>query len=728
MQLFSPSSKVQRDRNILRESDARLAKYSRRGIVFALIAYTICLAYGYLRVMEPRLAVILTVGFFIICVVRAFFLLRFEPIYAKGPQRWRNLYFAFTLLGAAWWSVILISVTLTLGMVGETPILWLYTVIFQATVTSSLSPYKKFSRVYQFISIIPPTLAALWMGGFDGYMYSVMMFIFYIMLHQQVDTLHDNYWQRLEANYALTQRTKVLEAEKRNVNASVDLNAEFLSGLGREFRASLNDILGGLTLLTDSKLTKEQQDLLKLAEKAGESQLDLVNNVVDFAKINSRNLVLENSIFNLRTRIEQWVSELSTEAHQQCVELDYQLTSELPLRVNGDMKRVGQVFNNLVSNCIKLSEHGHITTKVQFERTGESSGYLEFQIIDQYFSGTEITDNHSTSKVSASDSSLWLALCKGLVECMSGSLETGVTEHNERQYLVRLPLEVSNTQPSLVRSLLKLHGQRALLLTDKEIDTYWLKEVESWGISIETVYSIEKAQLRLDDAGNSEHPFSVLMIQNLRTTPELLDFSQGLLYDDLHQSLNQIFLLRHSDDDNSELTQLIANNSKIANLYRPVIGSRIHELLCHMLFQKPLSQCSSEEHFHQMGEGKEALLVDDHRVNQLVAEGMLKKLGYGVNLASNGFEALKIVEEKSIDIIFMDCQMPEMDGFDATRAIRELEQKQGKEGRHIPIVAMTAHTEDSDKASCFAAGMDDYLAKPVRYEDLEARLIRWLGR
>lgn len=613
-------------------------------------------------------------------------------------------------------------------MVGETPVLWLYTVIFQATVTSSLSPYKKFSRVYQFVSIIPPILAALWMGGFDGYMYSVMMFLFYIMLHQQVDTLHDNYWQRLEANYALTQRTKVLEAEKRNVHASVDLNSEFLSSLGREFRTSLNDILGGLTLLTDSKLTKEQQDLLRLAEKAGESQLDLVNNVVDFAKINSRNLVLENSIFNLRTRIEQWVGLLANEAHQQCVELDYQLTTDLPLRVNGDMKRVGQVFNNLISNSIKLSEHGHITAKVGFERTGETSGNLEFQIIDQYFIGQDRTDAHSTSKVSASDSSLWLALCKGLVECMSGSLEVGITEDNERHYFVKLPLEVSNPQPSIVRSLLKLHGQRAILLADSEVDIFWLKELESWGISIETVNSLEKAQLRLDEAANSEHPISILMMQNLRITPEIMDFSRGLLYDEAHQDLNQIFLIRHTDDDNAELKMLFEDNNKVTSLYRPIIGSRIHELLCHVLFQKPMSKCASEEHDHQMGEGKEALLVDDHRVNQLVAEGMLKKLGYSVSIASNGHEALKIVQEKDVDIIFMDCQMPEMDGFDATKAIRQLEHKEGKEGRHIPIVAMTAHTEDSDKSSCFAAGMDDYLPKPVRYEDLEARLIRWLGR
>lgn len=730
MQLFRPSSKVQRDRKIIRESDEKLAKYSRRGLAFSLVAYSICLAFGYLRVMQPELAVVLTVGFFIIVIMRTFFLLRFDAIYAKGPRRWRNLYFATTLLGTAWWTVILISTTLTLGMVGETPILWIYTVIFQATVTSSLSPYKKFSHIYQFISIIPPALAALWMGGFDGYMYSFMMLIFYVLLHSQVENLHDNYWQRLEANFALTQRTKVLEAEKRNIDASVDLNAEFLDSLGHEFRTSLNDILAGLTLLGDSKLSQQQQDLLQLSEQAAETQLDLVNNIADFAKISNRSLVLENSIFNLRNRLEQWLVGQAAAAHQQSLELDYHLATDLPLRVNGDMKRVGQVFNNLLANAIKLNEHGRLTVNISFDRDADDMGYLNLVIIDeaQVIAGERQVVTHSVSKVAASSTNLWLSLCKGLVECLSGTFEVSVTENNERKIKASLPLEVTNRQAASVRSFPKLHRQRVLYYTDLEVNSYWIKEIEDWGLVIETVSSQEQAERRLDEAQANEHPFAVMLTSLSQLQDEAtLAFLSGLNTSERFPELKQILFLQHTDTNNSDLMEFIEGNDQVGMVYRPVISGRFHEQLCYLLFEKPLPKCLDAENNHEMGRGKEVLLVDDHRVNQMVTQGMLKKLGYAVSLANNGYEALKVMAQRNIDIVFMDCQMPEMDGFDASKAIRKKEAEAG-DGRHVPIVAMTAHTNDADKASCFAAGMDDYLPKPVRYDDIEGRLIRWLGR
>ena len=161
-------------------------------------------------------------------------------------------------------------------------------------------------------------------------------------------------------------------------------------------------------------------------------------------------------------------------------------------------------------------------------------------------------------------------------------------------------------------------------------------------------------------------------------------------------------------------------------MFRPVIAQQLHDEMCLALFDKPIARQVTQSVNPRQGIGKEILLVEDHKVNQMVAVGMLKKLGYGFSIAANGYEALKICAEKEIDLILMDCQMPEMDGFDATKRIREIE-KTNCEGSHVPIIAMTAHTEDSDKASCFASGMDDYLAKPVRYEELESHLKRWIG-
>jgi CheY-like chemotaxis protein len=726
MALFTPSSKVQRDRTIMRESDILLVQYSKRGLGLTLLIYAVCLTFGYLRVLEPVLTAWLTAVFFVLSIIRSYFLFRFEPIYAKGPGRWRNMYFFTTLLGGFWWCLIIITLTVKVGMLGETPILWIYTIILVSTSSHFLAPYKLFSHIFQFILVVPSALTAFWVGGVDGYMYGVLMLAFYILLYFQVENLSDSYWQRLTASYELSQRTKILEAEKRNIDASVDLSSEFLTSLGHEFRTSLSSILGGLSLLTNSTLTEEQHGMLNLAEKAGENQIDLVNNIVDFAKITNRSLILENAIFNLRTHIELWISELSKSAHDNNIELDYQLTTNLPLRVNGDSKRIHQIVNNLLSNAIKFSEHGLICVEVSFDRDTDEVGMLNIIITDTYRQkpSSDISSVHSATKVAAATSSLWLALCKGLSECMGGTLEVVMQARHERQYLTRIPLDISNRQPAVIRSFSKLHDQRVLLIGELGwlTSSYYIAEMERWGMVVEIAYGLDAAKICLSESAKKGEHFNLIVFAFTSITDEISEFIEG---NTQIESLKKILLISHTDYANNQAKQILAKPN-IHSIFRPVIAQQLHDEICLALFNKPISRQVSESINTRQGSGKEILLVDDHRVNQMVAIGMLKKLDYSVSTASNGFEALKIYSEKEIDLILMDCQMPEMDGFDATKRIREIERSE-HEDMHVPIIAMTAHTDDSDKASCFACGMDDYLAKPVRYEDLETHLKRWLG-
>lgn len=728
MALFTPTTKVQRDRKIMRESDNLLVQYSKRGLGFTLLIYIVCLTFGYMRVLEPELTVWLTSGLLILSVVRSYFLFRFEPIYAKGPGRWRNIFFTITLLAGLWWCLIIIIFTLKVGMLGEVPILWIYTIILVATGSHFLAPYKLFSHIFQFILVVPSALAAFWMGGVDGNMYGVLMLSFYTLLYFQVEDMGDSHWQRIESSYELSQRTQLLEAEKRNIDASVDLSSEFLTGLGHEFRTSLNNILGGLSLLTDSKLTTEQYEMLCLAEKAGENQLDLINNIVDFAKITNKNLVLENSIFNLRTHLEQWIANLGRDAHANNIELSYELTTDLPLRVNGDAKRIHQILNNLLSNAVKYSEHGLVCVEVSFDRDSDDMGMLNIIITDTYCenhnkSGQEV---HSSSKVSTSTSSLWLALCKGLSECMGGTLEVVLQARHERQYLARLPLDISNRQPAQIHHFSKLHMQKVLVLGEQGwmTNSYYTAEMERWGMQVEVVYDLTSAEHTLAQAQKDNAPYDIMLFafSSSHIEAEVYQFAETSL---LIEPLKKILLISHSDYANQKIKALL-DKPEFYSVFRPVIAQQLHDEMCLALFDKPISRQVTESINPRQGVGKEILLVEDHKVNQMVAIGMLKKLGYGFSTAANGYEALKIFAEKEIDLILMDCQMPEMDGFDATKRIREIEKTTG-EGNHAPIIAMTAHTGDADQAACFACGMDDYLAKPVRYEDLEAHLKRWLG-
>ena len=192
---FYPTSKVQKDRHVIRDTDARMAKYSRRGLVFNFIAFLICLYGGRFVELNRELTIVLTTGLLLITFLRGIYLFRFEQLYPRWPARWRNIYFAVTLIGAMWWGVILVSITLQLGMAHETPLLWLYTVVFFSTTAHAFAPYHRFLSYYQFFGIIPAAAAAFYLGQWHAYVYGSLMLVFYLILTHQCRLISDNYWK-----------------------------------------------------------------------------------------------------------------------------------------------------------------------------------------------------------------------------------------------------------------------------------------------------------------------------------------------------------------------------------------------------------------------------------------------------------------------------------------------------------------------------------------------------
>lgn len=731
MILFKPQSKVQKDRKVMHDTDSRLAKFSGRGLIVNVFTYFLCLSIGDLTSIAPTTTVALTTGLIITALIRGFFLARFEQIYATGPSRWRTLFFLATLTGASWWSVILVVSTLTLGMTGETPLFWFYTIIFFATTIHATSPYRVFSQVYLLITLLPPVFAAFYVGGVLGYMYSVMMLIFLGLLLHLVNSLCHGYWGRLEANYALRQKTISLEVEKRDIDASVDLNSQFLVNLGHEFRTSLNDILGGLSLLTDSKLDSHQHELLQLAQKAGERQLDLVNNIVDFSRITNRTLVLDHSVFNLRSQLELWITDIAVNAHQQGVELDYDMHSEVPLRVHGDAKRIGQIFKNLLNNAVQFSDQGNVFIDIDFKRESEKGGCLEVLIIDRSNGGrsdstrTPDPENAETDN-GARTKGLWFTICKGLSECMNGSIDIDSVPGKETQYRLRLPL-VAAQQSINLNSQPKLRDKKVLLIAPElPIGHFHLEELQQWGMVLSHAPDYESAYQELLNAQAKGAPYRLVLINLFQNIDAPLSFSQRLLAHFHENPIPQIYLLSYNHLNERAVRILLDENESVSFHYRPISPQSFHDLIAFSLLGKPMADEQILDQEHLGAKDFSVLVVDDHRVNQMVAQGMLKKLGYHVLLAGNGLEALQEFQNRQVDLILMDCQMPEMDGFETTRRIRLLENENAVKSR-TPIIAMTAHVGDEDQSQCFACGMDDYIAKPVKYDILQGHLLRWLG-
>ena len=729
MAMFQPVSKVQKDRSIMQETDARMARYSRRGLILNMAAYLSCLIFGDFTNIAPNIAIILTVGLVSVTLLRGYFVVRFESIYASGPSRWRNLFFAVTLLGAAWWGFIMLSFTAIQGMENETPILWMYTVIFFFSTTPATAPFKRFSKIYQSLSVIPPALAALWVGGFEGYMYSALMLVFMLMLHHQINILGDTYWEKLEANYALKQRAQALEAEKRDVVASVGLNSEFLTNLGHEFRTSLNDVMASLALLSDSGLSDPQKELLKLADKAGDRQLDLVNNVVDFSKINNRQIVLDNNVFNLRQHIEGWLTDIAVDAHHQAVEIDYTIDPYLPLRIDADAVRIGQIFKNILSNAVNFSEQGLIVAEIDFDRDSDKRGRLKVIVTDKTRKGISNPNHRATdSEQDFRGSGIWIAICKGLAECMDGAVEVLLTPEQDAQYLFQIPVTIASTESAILTANTKLHDVKLLIVSaDLTVHPQHYEELMDWGMRTSTVASYDRALHKLETARADNKPYSAVLLMVGQDQTRALAFSRKLIRHEQNKKLKQVMVVNHNDFQHADLITHIDTFSQVHFIYRPIIRGKLHNTLCCMLFNKPFDAVDNDIVIDaDQGKGRSVLVVDDHQINQLVVEGLLGKFGYRVHLANNGREAIEIIAEQEIDLVLMDCQMPEMDGYEATKKIREKEQKQG--GKRIPIVAMTAHTSEENQTKCLAAGMDDYMSKPVSSEDLESYALRWSGQ
>lgn len=727
LQFFTPTHKVQKDRKLMHETDSRIAKYSRRGLVLNFLVFVLCLYFGNFFQAEQDLAIFLVTGLLLVTLLRSYFLFRFEVHYARAPGRWRSQYFFVSFLGALWWSVILVSLTWVLGMRDETLIMWLYSVVFYSSVANVFAPYQRFLSYYLFIGQVPAAVTAILLGvvegASDGYLYGIIMLMFYYMLNHQGRMTASAYWQRLEANFALRERAKGLEDEKLDSQAAMNLNNEFLSKLGRELRTSLNDILGSLSLIDNTQLADEQRELLRLGVKAGERQLDLVNNVADYAKISARELVLDQVIFNLRRNLEIMVEDLAIEANQQGVEVHYIFDPDMPVRVRGDATRMTQVLSNLLSHAIHFSELGQIVLKADYLRTSESVGILRVTIIDE---GRRYQASDRDGNAPQTEDGLNLAICKSLTECMGGSVSTTIDESGQ-QTIIDIRLESTGKQSQQLVSNPKMLEKRILLVDEpKQTIAPVRAELERWGMQVELAVASTAEQILLERAG-SDLAFDVVLIHSAAIESDTFELSAGLAKTPDLSNLKQVLALNPSKDAPHLRQSHLVDYPSVRMVSRPVARQALYDSVNALLFDIDVDYSNSENADNQVfGRGQKILLVDDHRVNQMVAEGMLKKLGYSVTLANNGREATELWQTDSFELVLMDCQMPEMDGYEATREIRQLESAITGES-HIPIIAMTAHAADGDQARCLGAGMDDYLVKPVRLGELQLRLKRWLG-
>lgn len=486
LKLFEPQSKVQKDRQIIRETDMRMAKYSRRGLISNFLIYTLCLLVEQNFIQQyQKLAIVLTAGLLVATAVRGYLLFRMDAIYPRAPTGWRNKYFLATLLGASWWGFILASVTLLMDMQGEAALMWLYTVVFFSTTAHAFAPYQRFLSIYQFLGIVPAACCTFFIGEFVGVFYGCILLFFYWILNHHCELIAHNYWDRLEAHYTLAKKTESLEEEKRDTIASAQLANDYLQLLSQKMHSLLNlhQIVEGDAPPSPVTVASQRAAFEKV-----------YRNVDDFHHVLTKDLVLQPKVFNIRHYLQNLVRGLVVEAERKGIELETALSPALPSRLIGDPRRIGQIVLTMVKSSVQQSQGGGVLfVEVEFMREYEDAGELHVTIARQSLSGKRLFFQADPERGTVAD--LDLILAKGMAEAMKGSMDINETGNQDGKNIrLRLPLSVAeiNARPEYHRLRYK---SRQLLLVHP--NPRWLDhkrlELDTMGFAVQTANHYRKA-------------------------------------------------------------------------------------------------------------------------------------------------------------------------------------------------------------------------------------------
>lgn len=502
LKLFEPTTKVQKDRQIIQKTDKRMAKYSRRGLISNFLIYTLCLLFEQTLIQQYKTWVlILTVGLLFVTVWRGYLLFRMDAIYPRGPTAWRNKYFIATLVGAGWWALILSSFTLLLDMKAEAALLWLYTVVFFATTAHAFAPYQRFLSLYQFLGLVPAACCTFLIGELIGVFYGCILLFFYWVLNHHCELMSQNYWDRLEGHYSLARKTESLEEEKRDTRASVQLSKEYLQVLSKKMQKLLEPPRDAQGVVVSPVSAASQRVLFEYVYR----------NVDDFQRILTKDFKTEEHVFNARHYIQHVVRQLLGEAENTGVELETALSPALPSRLIGDSRRIGQVIATAIRSVLQQHSESVVIVEVEFMRAYEHAGELHVTVARQGVEAKK-TFFHSEA-VPPVELDLDLVLAKGIADVLGGSLEIDeLGAKNGKNVRLRVPLGVAemNARPEYHR--LEYRGRRLMLIHH---NPRWLDhkrlELDTMGFDVQTANRYKKGLQELTSAITAGSPFELVV-------------------------------------------------------------------------------------------------------------------------------------------------------------------------------------------------------------------------
>lgn len=517
------------------------------------------------------------------------------------------------------------------------------------------------------------------------------------------------------------QRVAIQDAERR-------AKTEFLSQLSHEIRTPMNGILGMAELLEDSPLSPAQEDYVHTINASGNNLLKILDDILDYSKIETGNMTLDITSFDIGSMLSESVEMFRRRAEEKGIELITHIQNDVPFQVKGDPTRIRQVLANLISNAVKFTDHGEIVIEIsRDEQHGQN--HIRFSIMDTGVGMgreqlQELFKQDRNHLEQLSHHGLGLPISQQLVRIMRGEIGAESQSNRGSTFWFCVPLEPDPDGQDMPLYADQLNGLHLLVVDDNASCRLVLQQqASSWGMKVSTANNGRQALAMMHNQATIHEPFDIVILDHEMPGMTGMELAARIKEDTIINNDPLVLMLTGLGIAPSATAARNAGIRRVIN--KPVTGRLLKVTLLEELahIRRIQADHPKDDQRAESLKPMRILVAEDHHLSQKVVRGMLSRLGMQAFTVDDGKEALRLTQEQTFDIILMDCEMPEMNGFDATIAIRQWEKENGR--APIPIIALTAHIMDEHKERSLQCGMNAYLAKPIELNELRDMLIHW---